>query len=192
MDWISGPQTDCHEMGRCAADCKQSQLFNQCYFPLTCNNIQVSGLGNTNPSPWRMIKEEFLDKIQNFAHCTCGVCTGYNSHMHAWWVTEAIKQEVKSSSPLVRLSNHQDSSRWVTQSWNLQYGELSRKLIQRPILSQLWQTFSSFFMFLFFFCRCHGVKDFCPVMSPMVIYCICVGQLWQCIVLQPVTTLSPS
>lgn len=43
--------TDSHEMGRCAADCKQSQLFNQCYFPLTCNNIQVSGLGNTNPSP---------------------------------------------------------------------------------------------------------------------------------------------
>lgn len=61
-----------------------------------------------------------------------------------------------------------------------------------PLLSQLWKTFPSLLMFLFFFCRCHGVKDFCPVVSPMVIYCICVGQLWQCIVLQPVTTLSPS
>lgn len=87
--------TDSHEMGRCAADCKQSQLFNQCYFPLTCNNIQVSGLGNTNPSPWRMLKEELLDKIQNFAHCTCGGCTDYNVLVHAWWVTEALEQEVK-------------------------------------------------------------------------------------------------
>lgn len=43
--------TDSHEMGICAADCKQSQLFNTFYFPLTCNNIQVSGLGNTNPCP---------------------------------------------------------------------------------------------------------------------------------------------
>lgn len=53
MDWICGPQT-ANETGRCAADCRGSQLFNQCYFPLTCNNIQVSGLGNINASPRMM------------------------------------------------------------------------------------------------------------------------------------------
>lgn len=50
----SGPSlwpADRHKRGRCAADCTRSQLFNQCYFPLTSNNIQVSGPGNTNPSP---------------------------------------------------------------------------------------------------------------------------------------------
>lgn len=64
----SGPSlwpADRHKRGRCAADCTRSQLFNQCYFPLTSNNIQVSGPGNTNPSPPKDAKkEEFLDLIQ--------------------------------------------------------------------------------------------------------------------------------
>lgn len=67
LEGENGPSlwpTDRHKPGRCAADCMQSQLFNQCYFPLTRNNIQVSGPGNTNPSPRRTRREEFLDVIQ--------------------------------------------------------------------------------------------------------------------------------
>lgn len=37
--------------GRCAADCRRLQLFCRHRFPHACDNIQVSGLGNTNPSP---------------------------------------------------------------------------------------------------------------------------------------------
>lgn len=37
--------------GRCAADCRRLQLFRRHGFPHARDNIQVSGLGNTNPSP---------------------------------------------------------------------------------------------------------------------------------------------
>lgn len=71
-------------MGRCAADCKSSQLFRRHYFPLTCRNIQVSGLWNPNPSPpeGRKRKTSWTE-CKNFArsahthtgctakHCAC-------------------------------------------------------------------------------------------------------------------------
>lgn len=45
-------------------------------------------------------------------------------------------------------------------------------------------TLKTFFppFFSFFSCGCHCVYDFCPVVSPMVIYCIRIGRLWRCIV----------
>lgn len=43
-------------------------------------------------------KRRILGQDTNFAHRTCGECTDCNSHVHAWWVIEAFKQEVMSSS----------------------------------------------------------------------------------------------
>lgn len=97
---------------------------------------------------------------------------------------EAFKPELKLQyqpvSADVRLSAPHYGSHWPQKAEEIQDPEFSGSFFcPHPLYLHF-----SLLLFFLFFCRVNGVKHFCPVSSPMVIYCICVGQLLRYIVHQ--------